>query len=225
MKLVIKYPTRARPELFKQTLGRYRAALSGEHPVTIVITADLDDETMTSPDMRNFLVEEFNRPGNPLVMHRYGTSKSKVEAINANMDLAGDFDIVLLASDDMIPVVPNIDKIIIGDMSRHHPDTDGCLFYPDGLRRDALCTLSILGRKYYDRFGYIYHPSYRSLVCDDEFSWVARAAGKLTYIPQTIIRHFWTAATGTDPLHRRNQIPFAEDQANFQRRREAGFPK
>jgi len=55
-RLVIKFPTRGRPEKFKEVFSRYLSMLSGKHSVQFVITMDEDDETMNNPTMRQWLV-------------------------------------------------------------------------------------------------------------------------------------------------------------------------
>ena len=67
----------------------------------------------------------------------------------------------------MIPEIKGFDSIIRNEMQKLFPDTDGILWFFDGWRKD-LNTLCILGRKYYDRFGYIYHPDYNSFWSDAE---------------------------------------------------------
>jgi len=217
MRLLIKFPSRSRPQLFLQTLSRYREYLSGKHDVRFLCSFDLDDKTMNTPEIRAEL------DAMPNVVYRFGNSKTKVEAINADMDLAGDFDVLLLAADDLIPVEKEYDDAIATDMVWRFPDLDGCLWYHDGRRRD-LCTIAIMGRTYYQRFGYVYNPAYRSLLCDDELQAVASAAGKLAFIDRVIILHAWTHYTGTDALYHRNFAPLNEDRKTFIKRQAAGFP-
>jgi hypothetical protein len=95
---------------------------------------------------------------------------------------------VLLASDDMIPVEEGYDVIIRNEINARYPDTDGVLWFNDGNRSD-LNTLTIMGRRYYERFGYLYHPSYRSFYCDKEFTIVGERLGRQSYIDRVIIRH------------------------------------
>ncbi|MFK5283673.1 hypothetical protein ACI3PL_29270, partial [Lacticaseibacillus paracasei] len=61
-------------------------------------------------------------------------------------------------------------------------DFDGVLHLPDGKIKHELCTYSIMGRAYFERFGYIYHPDYTSLWCDNEFTEVAQILGKWAYL-------------------------------------------
>jgi hypothetical protein len=119
----------------------------------------------------------------------FGDSKSKVDAINRDMELYNDWDIVLLASDDMTPIVKGYDNIIRNNMKNHYPDTDGVLWFNDGYQENRLNTLCILGKKYYDRFNYIYNPEYKSVWSDNEFMDVANLLGKQTYFNNVIIKH------------------------------------
>lgn len=221
MKILVKWPTRSRPNHFFACLKRYDDYRSRETELFFVVTMDLDDETMNNPEVRGRL------DGRSDMVYRYGNSKTKIEAVNADMDLAPpDWQILLLASDDMIPVEREFDAVIASDMRNYFHDLSGCLWYKDGRRRD-LCTLSILGRKFYDAFGYIYHPAYQSLFCDNEFQAVATAMGKLAEIDHVIISHAWVDFTGTDALHRKNSSGAVtqRDQATFEARRAAGFPR
>jgi hypothetical protein len=74
-------------------------------------------------------------------------------------------------------------------MTELYPDTDGVLWFNDGNQGDKLNTLCILGKKYYERFNYIYHPDYTSLWADNEFMDVANLLNKQTYFNDVIIRH------------------------------------
>jgi hypothetical protein len=123
------------------------------------------------------------------VLYFYGNSKTKIEAINTDIDKIKNWDIILLASDDMIPKVKKYDEIIVNKMKQHFPDTDGVVWFNDGHQGSKLNTLSILGRKYYERFNYIYNPEYKSTWCDNEFMDVANILGKQIYFPEVIIKH------------------------------------
>lgn len=181
MKLLIKFPTRNRPNKFFKALDTYVNYLD-DKSTEIIVTCDNNDSTMTESYVKE-VVEQY-----PNVRLCYGDSKSKIEAVNA--DLTGvDFDIVLLASDDMIPKIKGYDTIIKNKMIEYYPDTDGVLWFNDGHKGNELNTLCIVGKKYYDRFGYIYYPEYISVWCDNEFMDVANLLGKQTYFDEVIIEH------------------------------------
>jgi len=194
--------------------------LSGKHNVEFLVSLDHDDQEMNSSDIHTFLDSQHN------TTYCFGESTSKVQAINANMNCAKkEWETVVLISDDMIPQVNGYDDIIADAMINHYSDFSGAIWLNDGRVGNALCTLSILGRNLYDRFGYIYHEQYKSLWCDNEFHEVCHSWGKITYIDQVIIKHDWVDATGADSLHSRNESLFERDRKVFEARKAAGFPK
>lgn len=182
MKLLIKFPTRNRKEQFFSTFNKYQEFIV-EDTTKFSITIDEDDKTMNNDEVINEITSYVNTEVT------IGNSVSKVDAINRDIDVNSDWDIILLASDDMIPQIKGFDKIINTLMSTTYPDTDGILFFNDGFQQDKLNTLCILGKKYYQRFGYIYQPEYKSTWCDNEFMKVGNILKKQTYFPMTIIKH------------------------------------
>jgi hypothetical protein len=241
MRLVVKFPTRGRPRRFLHALDRYVGLRSGAHDVHFVISMDRDDASMHNAGMIA-LLRRLRRGSGDRIQFAYGASTTKVEACNADLDLVRRLhpDVILLASDDMIPVAAGYDDIIARDMAGHFPDTDGVLHYDDGfLGRDRLITLSILGRRYFERFGYLYHPAYKSVFCDDEFTDVARLLGRAVYVDRCIIQHRWVgiphvvAARGEagvprlvrDALHEKNQSreTYDGDRAVYERRKAGRF--
>ncbi|NDC78449.1 MAG: hypothetical protein EBZ67_11335 [Chitinophagia bacterium] len=181
MQILIKFPTRGRPDNFFRALDLYLNNAEDPGRLRVQVTIDDDDLAMTAPEVLERLA------GYPRVVLTRGMSTCKIHAINRDL-LMDVWDILLLASDDMIPVEKGYDNIIRSRMQEHYPDTDGVLWFNDGNRAD-LNTLSILGRRFYERFDYIYHPGYRSLYCDKEFTLVADRLGRQTYFDQVIIRH------------------------------------
>ncbi len=220
MKILFKYPTRDRWKWFQKTLGLYYKKISKDCDFQFLISLDEDDVSMHISEVRTFLNSQ------PNLIYKYGKSTSKIEACNADMDLAGDWDVLVLVSDDMIPIVAEFDKIIVENMQKYFPDTDGALHFNDGLYgKDKTITLSVIGRKLYERFGYVYHPAYRSFYCDNEFTDEVYAFGKVKYIPQTIIQHKWHGGPkSSDALYRRNS-GMKGDEQTYNRRKLLGFPK
>ena len=183
MKLLIKFPTKNRKFKFLNVFNKYQQFCDDIENTKFLITLDNNDSDMNSPDvieiLKTFKNTEFI----------FGDSKSKVDAINRDMELYNDWDVVLLASDDMTPIVKGYDNIIRNNMKTHYPDTDGVLWFNDGYQKNKLNTLCILGKKYYDRFKYIYNPEYKSVWSDNEFMDVANLLGKQTYFNDVIIKH------------------------------------
>lgn len=220
MRLLIKYPTRQRPLLFRQTVGHWIKLLANAADTSILITCDSDDWTMGDPEMRRFISA---LPIDCSVV--YGTSRSKVEAINR--DMAGymrPWDILLLASDDMTPVVPGYDERIRAAFQSG--GLNNLLWISDG-RQNRICTIACMGRPYYDRYGYIYHPAYKSLWCDNEQTDQAIADGALLREP-CLIRNDspdWGGFVPRDALYARNNALYRTDKRTYLQRKKAGFPR
>lgn len=230
-KLLIKFPTRERPKKFFEMLDLYESLLSGKHHHLFMIVCDSDDETMNNSETIARLDSYQN------LVYLFGDHRSKIEAINTSVNGNGtindcrkkiatfDFDVLLLASDDMMPVARGYDDIIFQAMRQYFPDTDGVLFFNDGFAANRTNTLCIMGRKYYERFGYIYHPDYYSVFCDNEFTKVADLLNKQVYIDKIIIlhRHPINIGESYDGLYLKNERFFARDKETYERRKAQSF--
>jgi hypothetical protein len=196
--------------------------LSGRHDVRFVVSMDADDATMNNDAMREWFE---TRKRNADIKYCYGHSKSKIEACNADME--GEYgDILLLASDDMVPVQMSYDDVIVKCFEQAFPDFDGAIKFWDGLRdiNDSLMTLTVMGFPLYKQFGYIYNPEYTSLYCDNEQTQVCAALGKLAKCDLCIIKHEWTPEP-FDALHARNENKdmYSIDQRVYEARLARGF--
>jgi hypothetical protein len=181
-----------------------------------LISVDLDDTTVKIPAIEEVLSNQ-----------RYdiaqGNSNSKIEAINRDVNYIGhSWDILLNISDDQEPITKGYDNIIRNLM----PDNlDASLWLFDGRNR-SVNTQEIIGRKYYERFGYIYHPSYKSLYCDNESTEVAQILGKQIKSSKCIIRHihpFFYRNMKYDALYLKNDLYKQEDKANYLQRKAINF--
>jgi len=219
MKLLVKFPTRNRKNKFFKVLRQYQNLCENLDNTYFLITLDNDDESMNPSDVEDI----FNTFKNVKVI--YGTSNSKIHAVNRDIELVNDWDIVLLASDDMTPKVKGYDNIIRNKMKEFYSDTDGILWFNDGFQGEKLNTLCVLGKKYYERFNYIYHPDYKSCWSDNEFMEVGKILKKQTYIDSVIIKHEhpdWGYGN-RDQIHTNNINDYQYDLEVYNRRKEINF--
>ena len=219
MKLLIKFPTRNRKNKFFKVLRQYQNLCEDLDNTYFLITLDNDDESMNPSNVEGI----FNTFKNVKVI--YGTSNSKIHAVNRDIELVNDWDIVLLASDDMTPKVKGYDNIIRNKMKEFYSDTDGILWFNDGFQGEKLNTLCVLGNKYYERFNYIYHPDYKSCWSDNEFMEVGKILKKQTYIDSVIIKHEhpdWGYGN-RDQIHTNNINDYQYDLGVYNRRKEINF--
>ena len=165
-----------------------------------MVSCDLDDTSMNNKDVISRLKKY------PNLSFYFGKRVNKIEAVNRDINRHLNFDVLLVASDDMFPVLKNYDEIIINNMYKHFPNLDGVLHFNDGRVQEKLNTLAIMGKKYYNRFNYVYFPGYISVFCDTEMMIVSRILGKVVYIDQVIIRHDHpTFGFKPDALHIKNE--------------------
>lgn len=222
MRLLIKYPTRQRPKQFLETLAAYAGRLYKPEQTVILVTCDTDDRTMQTPAIRHAVATC------GVECHIiYGPNKSKVEAINYGMNTVDWWDIVLLASDDMIPQVDGYDEAIRIAMRENYPHTDGALWWWDG-RQKSINTIQCLGRLEYERMGYLYHHDYLSLWCDNEATDVGLKDGKLRFIDRCIIKNEspdWGGNQRKDALYTRNNKLYHIDRRTYERRKALDFPR
>jgi len=220
-KLLIKFPTRGRPDKFFKVLEEYINKAKNLEHIAFLISLDTDDISMNN---ENIIIKLKEYQKKVKLIYFFGNSKTKIEAINADMGKVSGWDILLLASDDMVPVVNGYDTIVRKDMNDHFRDLDGVLWYNDG-GQNNINTLSILGKKYYDRFNYIYHPDYISLWCDNEFTEVSKRLNKVYKSDQIIIEHQHPVyqKTNYDQLYVRNESYYNIDQETYKKREVFNF--
>ena len=222
MKILFKYATRERPNWFQQTLTKYFSMLSHNNPHQFIISLDEDDKTMNHDGMQSWM-----RMWDYCLSFHYGNNKNKIEAINNDI-YNYDWDILVVVSDDMIPVIQDFDKVICSDMQKYYPNLDGALHYNDDFcGGNRTITLSIMGRELYRQLGYVYHPDYKSFFCDNEFTEVVRKMNKVQYIDKVIISHksWHGGGNSADALYKRNSKMGAPDEATYNKRKAKGFPK
>ena len=209
MKILYKFATRSRPE--KAAAVIQNILMNAEHAeFSILMAIDSDDSTMV----------DFVLPKG--VEAAYGTSKSKIEAINRDIPIDG-WDILINVSDDQLFTVKGFDLDILIAMGNN---TDQFLHFPDGFVNERLCTMTIIGKKYYDRFGYVYHPDYSSLWCDNEAQEEAIRLGCYKYVDKHIFIHNHPAWIGgkVDAQLEHTQKFYRQDERTYRKRKSLNFP-
>ena len=239
MRILVKYPTRGRPERAAQTLAALRTTLSGRHEVRFIVVVDEDDPAYadqvpcfaaaglveSSPGIAGV------QRGTVIVRQRpLGCAPGKVAACNAFTPPPESFDVLVMLSDDLIPAPGSFgwDERIALDMERAFPNLDGCLWYLDGYQA-RLCTAPVIGREWFrkmDPGGRVYPGCYRSEWCDNEIHEVAARRGRMHFTGRELFRHeHWsnTAAVKVDATYARASIDAEGDPALYRAREAAGF--
>lgn len=214
-RVLIKIASRSRPDALAKVMSQYEKLSSGNPRTGFLISLDSDD-----PSMWNF-----KNPTKMPCAIVYGISKSKIDAINRDL-IDQDWEYLVVGSDDAVPLTQDWDDLIRQDFEKNFDSTDGVMWYPDGYNY-RICCQPIIGRKYYERFGYIYHPSYLSLYCDDELTNVAKKLGLLKQGDSVKFDHghYRNRKRTRDALDSRNEAHMKKDYENYRDRMRAFFPR
>lgn len=218
LRILFKYTTRSRRSNFLRGIDSIINNLADKENYHIYTTFDVDDDKMRPlPEIK----------GN----HTYiaGTSKSKVDAINRDMDFINsqyDWNVLVNMSDDVIMTEKGFDNIIRNQFGygSDFVNLDQVIHFPDGNRSDLL-TVSIIGREYYNRDNYIYNPEYKSLYCDNEAMEVAKIRGCYRYVDRVIFNHLHPAYNKGvfDAQYQHTESFGAQDYETYLRRKQNGF--
>lgn len=219
-RILFKYTSRSRPDLFYRGLKSILDNCESQNFV-VLCSLDLDDPTL--PKYKEVLSEFPEK----VVQVKYGYSKNKIDAINRDLnEYSGRWDILVNMSDDMVFIQSGFDQIIRKTFGE---ELDQFVHFNDGLNFSRLASMTIEGRPYYERFNYIYHPSYQSLWCDNEAQDVAKILGRYKYAGDNvaIVRHLHPSAglASFDEQYRKTEDRqvFEVDKSTYQNRKKNGF--
>lgn len=220
-RLLFKFASRGRPLLFERGL---RSILENAVSSSLRVLCSLDSD---DPSLVDYW-RSVEAVGDAKVRVCVGRSLSKVDAINRDvLEFHEPWDILVNMSDDMVFTARGFDDVI-----RHAfgQGLDRFVHFNDGNQGSSLCTMSVLGREYFKRFGYIYHPSYSSLWCDVEAHEVAKELGRYVYMGDAVslFRHlhpeFGLAPNDARYEDTNNAFIAALDAEVYRSRKAAGFP-
>lgn len=210
--ILIKYATRSRPQHFVRAMRNI--VQTTVTPYKVIISCDEDDKTMNTRQIQTYTASRYR---NAQIF--YGPRVTKVEAINRDMDKAGEWDVLVNFSDDMIFKVHAWDRIMLNRINaKWGGTTDFFAHFNDGYVFDALPTMSIMGKQYWDRDTYIYHPSYKSFSCDAEAMYVAMMRRRYHYFKDILFKHEHPAnskVNKNDALYKANSGHSRHDTENY----------
>lgn len=203
MKISLIHPSRQRPEKSFETINKWlNRADSKIEKIEIIISLDQDDPTI-----------QRYRELYPLNQYRriiIGDNTSAIRAINMGAFFAKG-DILVVVSDDTD--CPQGWDTILMDIAKKH--NDWICKFQDGIQ-DWVITMPVMDRAYYQRFNYIYHPSYEHCFCDTELTCVAELTGRLiTSKVNFPHKHYSVTGEGKDEVSEKADATFMSGRANF----------
>lgn len=223
-KILVKFATRSRPQKFIDGIKNIISKVSDKENFVILVSADKDDFTMYNQAVMNE-IKPFLESGKVVIA--FDKSTSKIDAINRDLELISDWQILINFSDDMEFLVDGFDEIIRSHFSTHFPDYNGNMYYNDGFVGDKLSTMSIIGRQYFDTVldKKIYNPEYFSLFCDNEYTEVAVKLNKIQYYNIILCKHNHPANIGgvMDEQLTKTQAYWERDKNTYEKRKSKNF--
>lgn len=181
--ILCKVTSRSRPSELLYCIENHLNLASDPTALTWLFTFDTNDDKYNSVAFCDSIAHIINGD----VHFVFGDSVSKIDAINRDVnEFEGHWDILLNVSDDQIPIIKGWDSIIRDSMPNN---LDASLWFSDGWQH-RINTQEVIGRTYYQRDKYIYHPGFKSFFCDNLSTMVAQKRGCLLKKDQCIIKHF-----------------------------------
>ncbi len=218
--ILCKVTSRGRPSELIRCIDTYLTLAERPNRLRWLFSFDLDDGAY-----RNDAFDRTLRALVPDAMICFGTSANKVHALNRDLEKVQPWgwDILLTISDDQWAEKKSWDTLLKEAMPA---DLDASLWTFDGRQR-RINTQEILGRKYFERFHYVYYPKYRSFFCDDEATRVAKILGKQIILEEVFFKHYHYGWDKThfsqDDTYRRAEVHFQYDLDLFTERLAVGF--
>lgn len=223
LKILFKYPCRGREKSFFESLDSLDSNIRDRNNYHIGLTIDTDDSILNTPEV----IAKIKAYPNTSI--QWGLSKSKIDAVNRDFPNY-DYDVVCIWSNDMKCLFYGMDDVMreyMYHIINQHGD-DFLFHIPDRDAREQLNVLYVATKKYYQRFNYVYHPSYLSLWSDNESMCVAKMLGRYHYVgvPELFVHEnpaYHQYGIERDELFNEQQGHWAQDEANFHSRRSINF--
>lgn len=178
MKYSLLHPSRSRPHKSVRTIEKWLNT-AANMDLEVIVSVDESDPSLDQYK-HFFSIGRFNNPNVRVIVNK---NRSAVDAIN-NAAQVSKGEVLIVVSDDT-DSIRGWDRVLDQAIGTH---TDFVLKVNDGIQ-DWLCTMPIIDRAYYNRFGYIYHPDFSHMFADTFLTHVADALGKMIIRNDITIPH------------------------------------
>lgn len=215
-KISIIHPTRGRKQIALATAHKWKRFADRPHNVEYIFSVDTTDTEAWS-DRVEFIPQCYTMTGFDAKVFK-NDNKSAIDAINKAAEIATG-DLIIVVSDDF-DCPEHWDRLLLREVANKE---DFLLKTDDGLQK-TLVTLPIMDRKYYERFGYVYHKDYGHMHADEEMTIVALMLGR--YIKSDLCfphNHYTTGKMQMDTINAKNNATWAHGQSTLDRRAKTNF--
>lgn len=117
----------------------------------------------------------------------YFEERNMAKMINYNLDQL-DWDIFLPILRPCITTTKGFDVFIKEIYKQKFPNLDGVLWLNDNMQTE-INTIPVIGKRYYDNFGYIYNPAYAKKNFELEFTEVMKLTKQYFYVDNIYFKY------------------------------------
>ena len=205
------HPSRGRPSKALKTMSDW-SIRAGMRDFEYIISVDSEDPK--AEDYKKYFPEWITVNNNLSVVD--ATNKAAAKSSG---------DILVYLSDDFdCPDfwVDLVEREFEGCNEPRLIKVDDCL-QPFGV---AVLTIPIMNRQLYERLGYFWHPSYRSMFVDEDLYWTASKLGALKLCPGLRFphNHVSIGKAEDDETYKRSAANWDQGKQTFEQRKRLGFP-
>lgn len=216
MKISIIHPTRGRKAAAISTVVHWLAYADNPFQIEYIISVDSNDTDVWMSTLRLFPHVDSNHTMDIKVIKK--DNRSAVDAINKAAERCTG-DLIIVVSDDF-SCEEHWDTLLLKELEGK---SDFLVKTQDGLQ-PTLITLPIMDKTYYNRFGYIYHPDYQHMFCDQEMTAVGHMLGKIITLYLTFEHlHYTTGKSPKDVINEKNDNTWVQGQNLFNDRLSFNF--
>lgn len=202
--ITIIHPSRSRPEIARKTFMNWFDK-----------SKNLAFEYILSLDKSDPLINEYYEWAPNAVTN---DNRSAIEAINSAARVAQGNILIVVSDDFDCPM--HWDKLLLDAVDGKE---DFVVKTLDG-GQPWIITLPIMDRKYYERFGCIYHPDYEHMFADTEMTHVGHMLGRVIELPITFRHnHYTTGAMKKDAINEKNDRTWNQGEALYLERLSRNF--
>lgn len=189
---------------------------SEDGKIAIWVACEYEDQHVYAERLRDL------QPFVHVVPDNYGCW---VEAINKVASTTKS-DVMICAADDVVPC-QGYDSMIMQGFRENYPKFDGVIRANDLIHstEEPSNTHPVVGREYYNKFGYVFYPGYFALWSDTEFAHTSQMINRQFNMPTLVLEHLHHSIgkTPRDITHEKPLSQNASGERLFNRRKEEGF--
>lgn len=220
MKITLLHPSRGRAQEARKAINNWFSKSSKVIQIEYILSIDNDD---IQADTYKYIA-----PKSAVNFKSYlliSTNNSVVEATNKAAEIATG-DILIYLSDDFN--CPSNWDLQILEAVVNYPSRPWLLKVDDCLQKftaDVL-TIPIMSRKLYQKLGYFWHPSYKSMFVDQDLYYVCKNNNWMIMAPHLKFEHMHhcVGKAKKDETYIRSEANWQQGQELYNKRKQQNFP-